>query len=239
MGLLQYSHIPSLIIYKHYKKWLKVVNSSAKPMHQRGYTKKIHQYFRNDGYINQDTLMLKKLKKDQFNIYLFDDIQVDDSVRSKIFINPDLDIESISIDYEDTTELNDTTYVFQQYLRDKTNLLDMDKLPLGVLKAVYCDVLDLEEGSQASKISTREIVRRNKEFFKSYGYVNEPGQRMTQKAAHDYITRDLIDLSDEEFDQYLSDADKGKESDHDLIGEFTSRCLRENKTSAYLKKVSD
>lgn len=101
IGLLQYSHIPSLIIYEHYKKWLKIVNPSAKPMHQRGYTKKIHQYFKDDGYIDQDTMILRKLEKDQFNIYLFDDIQVDDSVRSKIFINPDLDIESRVEEIED------------------------------------------------------------------------------------------------------------------------------------------
>lgn len=190
-------------------------------------------FTKEENRIDEDQLSDFFNNKDVQQYFIYQLLNMEELQDKKDFIGWDKELLT------ESTELNDTTYVFQQYLRDKTNLLDMDKLPLGVLKAVYCDVLDLEEGSQASKISTREIVRRNKEFFKSYGYINEPGQRMTQKAAHNYITRDLIDLSDEEFDQYLSDAEKGKESDHDLIGEFTSRCLRENKTSAYLKKVSD
>lgn len=224
--------LPVLHLYQIYKEYLKENNPSMKPMSQKKFIMELRSHLKSLNYIlsNERKLPSYFRKRGQYNqdeILQVLDIEYLNLKESKTFYFINKDIKDVS------------SVVFQQYLRNKTNLLDMDKLPLGVLKAVYCDVLDLEEGSQASKISTREIVRRNKEFFKSYGYINEPGQRMTQKAAHDYITKDLIDLSDEEFDQYLSDAEEGKESDHDLIGEFTSRCLRENKTSAYLKKVSD
>lgn len=136
---------------------------------------------------------------------------------------------------EDSTELNDSSYIFQEYLINQTNLLEMDKLPMGVLKAVYCDALDLEEGSQASKISTKEILRRNTEFFRNHHFIPESGKRMRQSPARDYVSKELADLDGDDFDRYLSDAENGEELN--LMGEFTSRCLNENKTSAYLKKV--
>ena len=46
MGITSYSHIPTLVLYEHFKQWLRSVNPGAKPMHQRSYTKKMMQYFK-------------------------------------------------------------------------------------------------------------------------------------------------------------------------------------------------
>ena len=134
---------------------------------------------------------------------------------------------------EDTTELNDSSVVFQDYIKNHTNLLQMERLPLGVLKAVYCDALDLEEGSQASKISTKEIIRRSKDFFRLNGYKGPlQGKRMRQQQAKDYLFKEPKDMTDDEFYDYLmTDVEELNEP-----GEFTSKCLDDNKTSGYLQK---
>jgi hypothetical protein len=99
--------------------------------------------------------------------------------------------------------------IFQEYLINHTNIFDMDKIPLGALKSIYCDILELKEGSDASKISTRELIRRNKQFFESYGFRSEPSQRMRQSPIADYI-------------------------DINQLGSFTKNCVNNNKTSGYI-----
>lgn len=91
MGITSYSHIPTLVLYEHFKQWLRSVNPGAKPMHQRSYTKKMMQYFKEEGYTKAETKMIKKLDSSQFYLQFFENIAIDDSYRSKILIQPTSD----------------------------------------------------------------------------------------------------------------------------------------------------
>lgn len=91
MGITSYSHIPTLVLYEHFKQWLRSVNPGAKPMHQRSYTKKMMQYFKEEGYTKAETKMIKKLDSSQFDLQFFENIAIDDSYRSKILIQPTSD----------------------------------------------------------------------------------------------------------------------------------------------------
>lgn len=114
MGITSYSHIPTLVLYEHFKQWLRSVNPGAKPMHQRSYTKKMMQYFKEDGYTKAETKMIKKLDSSQFDLQFFENIAIDDSYRSKILIQPTSDQSNQTqtliddIKHMDQTEFKET-----------------------------------------------------------------------------------------------------------------------------------
>lgn len=97
LGLFKFSHIPSSITYEHYKYWIKVINPSAKLMKQSEYTKKLGKLLEDLNYTKHEKKRLRQLTKDQFDINIFDNLYVDETIQSKVFINPDLDI-SLHID---------------------------------------------------------------------------------------------------------------------------------------------
>lgn len=101
LGVFTYSHIPSCVLYEHYKYWLKLVNPSAKLMKQSEYTKRLSLVLKDIGYSQNEKKRLRQLTKDQFDINMFENLYIDDSLQSKIFINPDLDIESRVEEIED------------------------------------------------------------------------------------------------------------------------------------------
>lgn len=101
LGVFTYSHIPSCVLYEHYKYWLKLVNPSAKLMKQSEYTKRLSLVLKDICYSQNEKKRLRQLTKDQFDINMFENLYIDDSLQSKIFINPDLDIESRVEEIED------------------------------------------------------------------------------------------------------------------------------------------
>lgn len=100
LGLFKFSHIPSSVAYEHYKYWIKITNPSAKIMKQSEYTKKLGKLLKDLNYTKHEKKRLRQLTKDQFDINIFDNLYVDETIQSKVFINPDLDIKSNIDDIE-------------------------------------------------------------------------------------------------------------------------------------------
>ncbi len=120
IGLFNYSHIPANFLYEHYKLWLRENNPGSKPMKKIEYSRQINKKLSVLGYIDSKRQKIKYIKKDQFDFSSFDEfnLNIDTESLSKttVFINPDLDIESIMLDIE-----NDSRELSYEDFRDKYN----------------------------------------------------------------------------------------------------------------------
>lgn len=106
-GVLNYSHLPSLILYNHFKQWLKDTNPGSHPMKLIDFTKRFKTAIKNENYTSHKRMRLSQLSKDQFDINIFDNLYIEESAKTAVFINPDLDIESkINEIEEDINNLN-------------------------------------------------------------------------------------------------------------------------------------
>lgn len=94
LDLFKFSHIPSSVVYEHYKCWITTINPNAKLIKQSEYTKKLGKLLKDLNYTKNEKKRLRQLTKDQFDINIFDNLYVDETIQSKVFINPDLDIKS-------------------------------------------------------------------------------------------------------------------------------------------------
>lgn len=190
LGVFTYSHIPSIAMYEHYKYWLKLVNPGSEPMHQRGYTKKISNILNDKGYSHNITLPLKRLSKDQFDINIFDNLHVNENLRSKIFINPDLDIKNDSYEFN----LNSNDMLLQQ-LKELENfgLFNYSHIPTTFLYEHY--KLWLKENNPGSKpLKQFDYSRQIKNKLKDFGYTESKRQK------HRYIKKEQFDFS--AFDEF-------------------------------------
>lgn len=94
LGVLNYSHLPSLILYNYFKQWLKDTNPGSHPMKLIDFTKRFKASIKKENYTSHKRMRLSQLSKDQFDINIFDNLYFDDSSKTSVFINYDLDIES-------------------------------------------------------------------------------------------------------------------------------------------------
>ena len=115
LGLFKFSHIPSSVVYEHYKCWIEIINPSAKIMKQSEYTKKLGKLLEDLNYTKHEKKRLRQLTKDQFDINIFDNLYVDETIQSKVFINPDLDIKSKIDDIEKDLKILDKIQFKNKY----------------------------------------------------------------------------------------------------------------------------
>lgn len=115
LGLFKFSHIPSSVVYEHYKCCIEIINPSAKLMKQSEYTKKLGKLLEDLNYTKHEKKRLRQLTKDQFDINIFDNLYVDETIQSKVFINPDLDIKSKIDDIEKDLKILDKIQFKNKY----------------------------------------------------------------------------------------------------------------------------
>ena len=95
LGVFTFSHIPSSVMYEHYKYWIKLINPSSNIMKQSEYTKRLDKILSQIGYTESTKKRLRQIRKDQFDLSIFHNLTIDETIQSKIFINPSLNIENM------------------------------------------------------------------------------------------------------------------------------------------------
>ena len=116
LGVLNYSHLPSTILYEYYKQWLKQTNPGSQPLKLREFTKKFKSSIEKYGYTNFKRSLIKEIKKDQFDFNIFENLNYEEKSRTTVFINPNLDIEQVMVDIE-----NDSRKLSYEEFYDKYN----------------------------------------------------------------------------------------------------------------------
>lgn len=121
LDVLSYSHIPSFVVYEHYKQWLNNINPGSKPMKMIDFTRKLRKQLLNYGYDDSSRLLLSQIENNQFNFDIFEDMYIDFQKKTTVFINHDLTIEGKQEQLEkDAQELS--AEVFQsKYDRKQIN----------------------------------------------------------------------------------------------------------------------
>lgn len=98
-GLFNYSHIPVIFLYEHYKLWLRENNPGSQPMKKTEYSRQINKKLSVLGYIEFKRQKVKYIKKEQFDFSMFNEFNLNIDTESLsetiVFINSDLDIKSI------------------------------------------------------------------------------------------------------------------------------------------------
>ena len=93
LDVLSYSHIPSFVVYEHYKQWLSNINHGSKPMKMIDFTRKLRKQLLNYGYDDSSRLLLSQIENNQINFDIFEDMYIDFQKKTTVFINHDLTIE--------------------------------------------------------------------------------------------------------------------------------------------------
>lgn len=121
LDVFSYSHIPSFVLYEHYKQWLNNINPGSKPMKMIDFTRKLRKQLLNYGYDDSSRLLLSQIENNQFNFDIFEDMYIDFQKKTTVFINHDLTIEGKQEQLEkDAQELS--AEVFQsKYDRKQIN----------------------------------------------------------------------------------------------------------------------
>ena len=109
IGLLEYSHLPSKLIYEYYKDWLKTNNPGTQPMKNREFSQRFGKEIIKYGYSIKEIKRLKSLNNLEFNIEYLNDQ----------FTNQYIKSNSIEISNNNPTS---TIYVNNDKLLDEKEL---------------------------------------------------------------------------------------------------------------------
>ena len=161
LGILNYSHLPSLILYNYFKQWLKDTNPGSHPMKLIDFTKRFKAAIKNENYTSHKRMRLSQLTKDQFDINIFDNLYIEESAKTAVFINPNLDIET-------SPNVNEYTKFFK-WIKD-TSLITLDYIPNTVLYALYLDINN-KSSFDNSVINSVKLISILKPYMKKLGYI--------------------------------------------------------------------
>jgi len=109
--LLEYSHIPSKLIYEYYKDWLKTNNPGSQPMKIKEFSQRFSKEISNYGYVDKTRKSINRLEEYEFNSdYLLNQFtnnymkmpyqeMLNNNIQCMVYINPNKKLDNEILTY--------------------------------------------------------------------------------------------------------------------------------------------
>lgn len=124
-GLFNYSYIPTIVLYEHYKLWLRENNIQLSPLNKIEYSRQITKRLKSFGYDKTKQQRICTIKKSEFNFNIINFLDIDLNSDDKTTICIKSNIDSNDMLLQQLRELEDfglfnyshipTTFLYEHY----------------------------------------------------------------------------------------------------------------------------